>query len=180
MNLFVAILVGVLQAITAIAGSFVASKKFTYEQKRPFFWVFVGLAVVGLGLTIWQTFLSKRNNDDSARTAMGDADHPPFVALISLPGRHRFVVNNGSNYPCYGIRIRMYDDTDKDGPAPIVRDYVYSELAAHTALMDDQLWIPPDNRSQRHFMITISTRTGLVTEELILRQAGNDQWMRAS
>ena len=89
-------------------------------------------------------------------------------------------MTNGSNYPCYGIRIRMYDDTDKDSPAPIVRDYVYSELAAHTALMDDQLWVPPDNRVQRHFTIAISTRTGVVTEDLILRQAGNDQWMRAS
>src|SRR6266853_5709176 len=100
MNLFVAVLLGVVQAITAITGSFVASKKFTYKQKRPFFWVFIGLAAVGLGLTIWQAVLMKRSSEDTTRTAMGDADHPPFIALISLPSVHRFVVTNGSNYPC--------------------------------------------------------------------------------
>ena len=31
-----------------------------------------------------------------------------------------------------------------------------------------------------HFTGTLSTRTGIVTENLMLRKAGNDQWMRAS
>jgi hypothetical protein len=94
-----AILVGVVQAIAAITGSFVASKKFTYTQKWPFFWVFVGLAVVGLGLTIWQTFLTKRSNEDSL-ARQWDADHPPFVALISLPRRHRFLFVRGGCRGC--------------------------------------------------------------------------------
>jgi hypothetical protein len=180
MNFFVAIAIGLVQTVTAVVGSYVASKKFTYKQKRPFFWAFIALAAVGLGLTIWQAVLIKRTSEDATRNAMGDADHPPFIALISLPGTHRFVVTNESNYPCYGVRIRMFDDTAKDVPAQIVRDWNYSEMGAHQALMDDQLWIPPDDAPQRHFTATISSRTGIVTEELILRKAGNDQWMRAS
>ena len=156
---------------------YVASK-FTYKQA-----VLVGLrslAAVGLSLTIWQAVLMKRTSEDTTRASMGDADHPPFIALISLPGVHRFVVTNGSNYPCYGVRIRMFDDTAKDAPARIVRDWNYAEMGAHQALIDDQLWIPPDDTLQRHFTASISTRTGIVTEELMLRKAGNDQWMRAS
>lgn len=179
MSFFIVIAIGVVQTVTAIVGSYVASKKFTYRQKRPFFWVFVGLAAIGLSLTIWQAVLMKRTGEDATRTAMGDADHPPFIALISLPGVHRFVVTNGSNYPCYGVRIRMFDDTAKDAPARIVRDWNYAEMGAHQAFMDDQLWIPPDDTLQRHFTATISTRTGIVAEELMLRKT-RDQWMRAS
>lgn len=110
---------------------------------------------------------------------MGDAEHPPFVAAISLPRLTRFIVTNNSSYPSYGIRIRMYDDTVADTPASIVRDYVYPELPAHAALMDDEVWIPPDAAPQRHLTAVITTRTGVYYEELILRQAGNNQWMRA-
>lgn len=166
MSFFVAITIGVVQTVTAIVGSYVASKKFTYKQKRPFFWVFIGLAVVGLGMTVWQAVLTKRSSEDSARTAMGDPDHPPFIALISLPGVHRFIVTNGSNYPCYGVRIRMFDDTVNAAPARIVRNWNYEEIGAHQAFMDDQLWTPPDDTPQRHFTATISTRPGIVTEEL--------------
>jgi hypothetical protein len=164
MNLLIAVLIGIVQAVTAITGYYVASKKFTYKQKRPFFWVFTALAVTGVGLLIWQNIDAKRSSDESTRMAMGDPDHPPFVELISLPGVHRFVVRNGSNYPSFGIRIRLYDETVRDGPARIVRDWVYSELAAHAAFMDDQLWVPPDNAPQRRFSATIATRTGIVTK----------------
>jgi hypothetical protein len=74
----------------------------------------------------------------------------------------------------------MFDDTAKGAPPRIVRDWNYAEMGAHQAFMDDQLWIPLDDTLQRHFTATISTRTGIVTEELMLRKAGNDQWMRAS
>ena len=180
MSFFASIAIGVVQTVTAILGSYVASKKFTYKQKRPFLWVFIGLAGVGLGLTVWQATLTKRSTEESARSAMGDADHPPFIALISLPGIHHFVVTNGSSYPCYGVRIRMFDDTEKDGTAQIVRDWNYAEMGAHQAFMDDQPWAPPDGKLQRHFTATISTRTGIVTEELMLKKTENDQWMRAS
>jgi hypothetical protein len=173
---FFVVIATALSMITPCRG-YVASK-FTYKQA-----VLVGLrslAAVGLSLTIWQAVLMKRTSEDTTRASMGDADHPPFIALISLPGVHRFVVTNGSNYPCYGVRIRMFDDTAKDAPARIVRDWNYAEMGAHQALIDDQLWIPPDDTLQRHFTASISTRTGIVTEELMLRKAGNDQWMRAS
>jgi len=180
MSFLVAIAIGIVQTVTAIIGSYVSSKKFTYKEKRPFFGVFIGRAAAGLCLSIWQAVLIKRSGEDTTRTALGDSDHPPFVALISLPGVHRFVVTNGSNYPCYGVRIRMFDDTARDAPARIVRDWNYAELGAHQALMDDQLWTPPHDAPERHFTASISTRTGIVTEELILTKAGNNQWMRAS
>ncbi len=41
MSFFVAIAIGVVQTITAVVGSYVAAKKFTYKQKRPFFWIFI-------------------------------------------------------------------------------------------------------------------------------------------
>jgi hypothetical protein len=74
----------------------------------------------------------------------------------------------------------MFDDTTKDGTARIVRDWNYAEIGAHQAFMDDQPWIPLDGTLERHFTATISTRTGIVTEDLMLRKAENDQWMRAS
>ena len=49
-----------------------------------------------LGLTIWQAVLVTKSGEDATRKQMGDVDHPPFVALISMPGRPRFVVTNGS------------------------------------------------------------------------------------
>lgn len=122
MGFFVAITIGVFQTVTAILGTYVASRKFSYKQKKPFFWIFIRLAVVGLGLNASQAVLTKRSSEDSARTTMGDPGHPPFIALISLPGAHRFVVTNGSNYPCYGVRIRMFDDTVNDVPARSVRN----------------------------------------------------------
>src|ERR1017187_9522791 len=100
MNLLIAILIGLVQAITAIVGSYVASRKFTYKQKRPFFWVFGTLAVTGFGLLIWQSIVIKKGNEESRRTTLGDEDHPPFVAVISLPRLTRFVVTNNSDYPC--------------------------------------------------------------------------------
>lgn len=107
---------------------------------------------------------------------LGDAEHPPFLAVISLPGFTRFVTTNGSDYPAYGTKIQLYDDADKN----LLRSYDYPEIAAHLAFLDDKPWIPPDGVDQRHFTAYITTRTGLVTEELILRKAGNNQWMRAS
>jgi hypothetical protein len=166
--------------VTAVVRSYVASRKFTDKQKKPFFWALIALAVVGLGLTVWQAVLTKRSSEDSARTTMGDPDHPPFIALISLPGVHRFVVTNESNYPSYGVRIRMFDDAVNDAPARIVRNWDYEEIGARQAFMDDQLWTPPNETPQAHFTATISTRAGIVTEELMLRRSGNDQWMGVS
>ena len=168
-----------MQATIAVTGSYLWAKRLTYKQKPRYFHFLVILALVGLGLSIWQAVLIKQGGEEAARAALGDADHPPFIALISLPGVHRFVVTNGSDYPAYGIRIRMYDDTVPDAQR-IVRNWEYSEMAAHAAFMDDQLWFPPDNAPQRHFTATIATRTGIVTEELMLRPAGNNQWERAS
>jgi hypothetical protein len=73
----------------------------------------------------------------------------------------------------------MYDDTVANTPTRIVRDYVYPELPAHAGLMDDEAWIPPDATPQRHFTAFVTTRIGVYQEELVLRQAGNNQWMRA-
>jgi divalent metal cation (Fe/Co/Zn/Cd) transporter len=66
-SFFVAIAIGVVQTVTAIVGSYVASKKFTYKQKRPFLWVFIGLAAVGLGLTFWQAAFTKRSAEERTK-----------------------------------------------------------------------------------------------------------------
>jgi len=110
---------------------------------------------------------------------MGDSEHPPYVSVISLPHLTRFVVTNPSNHPAYGIRIRLVDDTSPISPGVVVHDFVYPELAAHTALMEDWSWIAPDTPERRHFTASIATRNGVATEEMILRHDENDQWARA-
>jgi hypothetical protein len=68
----------------------------------------------------------------------------------------------------------------KGRPWFIVRNYVYSEIPAHAGLVDDEAWAPPDATSERHFAVTISARSGVYSEDLVLRHDGNDQWARAA
>jgi hypothetical protein len=171
---------GAVQAIIAITASFVGSKKLTYKEKRPYFWFFAGAAVLGCGLTVWLAVLNARSSEEATRATTGDPDHPPFIAIISLPHFTRFVVTNNSDYPSYGIRIRVFDTTAKGSPGFLVRNYVYSEIPAHAGLVDDEGWYPPDASPQRHFTVAISARTGVYSEDLVLRHDNNDQWARAA
>ena len=110
---------------------------------------------------------------------MGDPEHPPYIAVISMPHLTRFIVTNASDHPAYGIRIRLVDDTSRTSPGLLVHDFIYSELAAHTALMEDWPWISPSNQERRHFTASIATRNGLAMEEMMLAHDENDQWARA-
>jgi hypothetical protein len=178
MDVIVPILVVIFQIATGFLAFWISAKDWQEQHKRRFRIGFVFLTAATIGLVVWQQVLSKRSSDDSTRNALGDADHPPSVAEISLPGFTRFIVSNGSNYPAYGIRIRLLDDTDPAKPFA-VRNYDYSEIPAHGALLDDAVWTPPDTTAERHFSAQITTRTGIYREEMILRHDDNNQWERA-
>jgi hypothetical protein len=150
-------------------------------KRWPLVCVFIALGAIGILASLWQVSDAKieaaRSGEESKRNALGDPDHPPFLAVISLPKLTRFVVTNGSDYPAYGTKIRAYDDTPGSARHPV--DWSYPEMGPHVAFMDDKPWIASDRLSKHHFMISIATRTGLVTEELFVRKAENNQWMQA-
>ena len=136
-----------LQAAVAVIAA-VMSRRSSKDKHRHLYFGFSVLAGIAmLGLTIAGAVNAKRGSDEAMHNSLGDPDHPPYVAVISLPHITRFLVTNTSNYPAYGIRIRLYDDTAPTGPPIIVHDFVYSDLASHTALMEDQPWYPPDKRN---------------------------------
>jgi hypothetical protein len=112
------------------------------------------------------------------KEAFGDAEHPPFADVISLPGNLRFIVTNESNYPAYGVIVSLRD-TSGDGFAAS-RTYEYQEIQAHSGRLDDRQWpsLPPAP-SERRFAAAIFSRSGTFSEEIILRRSGNNQWMRA-
>jgi hypothetical protein len=147
--------------------------------RRWFLAIFISLGVLGWSLMTWQSIAAKTSAEESVKDAMGDPEHPPYVAVISLPHLTRFVVTNASNHPAYGIRIRLVDDTSPTSPGILVHDFVYSELAAHTALMEGFPWTPPNAAECQHFTALIATRNGVVMEEMILMHDGNDQWAHA-
>jgi len=149
------------------------------KNRHGFLALFIVIGLLGWSLMAWQAIAAKTSREESMRNAMADPEHPPYVAVISLPHLTRFVVTNTSNHPAYGIRIRLVDDTSSTSSVILVHDFVYLELAAHTALMEDWPWIPPDTAGRRHFTASIATRNGIVTEEMILLHDENDQWARA-
>jgi hypothetical protein len=53
-------------------------------------------------------------------------------------------------------------------------------MTAHSALMDDSEWTPPEPVIPHRFLCQISTRTGIYSEDLILRPTDGGQWMRAT
>jgi hypothetical protein len=180
MDLLIPILLGFIQAALAVLGAFVSLNKIGNKKRVNFMWAFIGLAIIGVGLTIWQAFWARQSIQDSARNALGDEGKPPYVAVISFPNYNKFLITNNSNYPAYGIHIRLHDDNKNSKTKGIIaHEYKYPDIAAHTALVDDEVWCPPDNVAELHFWATISTRTGLATENLILRRTSNNQWMQA-
>lgn len=178
MDVAIAVLLGAVQAVVGFAGVAISLKNWADRARRRFLALFVGLSLLGVAMVTWQAVRAARGSDENKRTLLGDPEHPPFVAIISLPGYTRFVVTNPSDYPAYGIKIRLYDDTC--GAQKVVRNYDYPEMAAHVAFVDDEAWMPTDGAIERRFVASITTRTGLVSQEMLLRQTGTNQWMRAS
>jgi len=174
MDAVIAVLLAVLQAAFAVLGARVSLKPPGKRAGQRFMVLFLVLGVAGVALVGWQAVRARASSKENRLTVLGDSDHPPYVAVISLPGNTRFIVSNSSDYPAYGIRIRLRDET-----ARCVREWEYPELAAHTAFLDDNPWVPPDETAQRRFVADITTRTGLVREELLLRRDGDNQWTKA-
>jgi hypothetical protein len=179
MDLVIALFVALIQAILGFAGVLVSLKRWGDTAKLRFVIAFVALSLIGIGMVSWQAYRSVQGGEENKRLVLGDSEHPPFVSVMSLPGVTHFVVTNNSDYPAYGIRIRLVDD--RTGMSPVViRDWNYQELSAHTALLDDNPWIPQLGTVAYHFSAAITTRTGVVNEELILRKTDNNQWARAA
>jgi len=164
MDIAIAVLLGSLQAIWGLAGNAVSLGTWSRRARLRFAAFFSILSIAGIGVVAWQAVRASQSSEESKKTILGDAEHPPFLAVISLPGFARFVATNGSDYPAYGIRIQVYDDAAK----VVVRNYNYPEMAAHVAFVDDKPWMPPEGATKCHFTASITTRTGLVYEELIL------------
>jgi len=177
MDILIAVLLGLVTGVFGFAGAAVSLKQWSRPARVRFAILFGILTLIGFGLTIWQAVRAAQSGEENRKIQLGDAARPPFVSVISLPGYARFVTTNVSDFPVYGTHVQLYDDTHK---TVALRTYDYPEIAAHLAIVDDKPWIPEDDASEHHFTVTITTRTGLVSEELILRRAGNNQWMRAS
>jgi hypothetical protein len=155
----------------------VSLKKWGQRTRDNFAIVLAILSFAGVPLIAWQAVRSVQSSDESRKTLLGDPERPPFVSVISLPGNTRFVTTNSSDFPAYGTKIQLHDDTHR---ATAIRTYNYPEIAAYVAILDDTPWTPEDDASEHRFAAEITTRTGLLSEELILRRTGNNQWMRAS
>ncbi|MCE5309693.1 MAG: hypothetical protein LLG20_18825 [Acidobacteriales bacterium] len=153
-------------------------KDWTDKARSRFLVLFIALSVVGIAIVALQAVRAAQSSEDTKRNLLGDPEHPPFVAVISLPGFTRFVVTNPSGYPAYGVKVQLYDEAC--GNQKPIRSYEYNDMASHAAVIDDQPWTPTNSAPQQRFTASISTRAGLVRQEMILRRSGNNQWMRAS
>jgi len=176
MDIFLAAMIGLVQSVNGIAWVWVfLNKKWGQSARNRFAIILAILSFAALPVIIWQAVLAHRGGEENRKALLGDQERPPFVSVISLPGNTRFVTTNASDYPAYGIHIELYDDASKSTP---LRAFDYPEMAAHLAFLDNKSWSPVGD-DEHHFTAEISTRTGLVSEELVLRYAGNNQWMKA-
>lgn len=138
----------------------------------------IALGISGAVFTGVQTYRAAKSGESQTGNILGDAQHPPFVAIISLPGFTRFAIINPSDYPAYINSIQLRDNSAGGGIE--ARDYPRQELPAHGGVTDERPWAPYlSGTTQRFFVATISTRAGLFTEEMMLRKDNNNQWMRA-
>jgi|ERR1017187_3768329 hypothetical protein len=177
MDILIAALLGLIQTVFGFAGNAVALKQgWSYRARIRFAILFAVLSSAGLALVIWQAIRASQSNEENRKTLLGDPERPPFVSIFSLPGDTRFITVNPSDYPAYGAHIQLHDEMHR---TTSLYAYGPSDLAAHLASKDEKQWKPEDDASEHRFTAEITTRTGLVFEELILRKAGNDQWMRA-
>jgi hypothetical protein len=179
MDLFLRITLGFIGFISSVAGLLMARKQRSNVARGRFFRLFVALAGLTLIITTWQSVDSyqtgQKAKEEAKKIQLGDAEHPPHIAIISLPNKTFFVRTNASEYPAYSVQMHLYSETDQTHP---MRSYGPEEMAAHIAITDNDPWIINDNLEHR-FRAEIVSRTGIAREELILRPAGNNQWMMA-
>jgi hypothetical protein len=172
------VLGGVMLIMTILGGIISAHAPQKQWQRWLYAASFIALGIVGMVFVVRVSNESVATSKEATLNTLGDAEHPPWVAVISMPRETRFIVTNNSDYPAYISGIDLIDDTAGDAPKQ-VRKYGYQELSAQTARMDDGPWTPPADNRQRHFTAVIDTRAGLFNEEMMLALAGNNQWARA-
>jgi hypothetical protein len=175
MDIAIAVVLGLIQALFGFAGASVSLKEWSKLTRVRIAILGGFLSAFGLVLVVWQAVRAAQSSEENRKNLLGDAERPPFVSVISLPGSTRFVTTNSSDYPAYGTTIQLFE---AKGSAPI-RTFSYPEMAAHVAFLDDRTWAPENDAPEHRFTAQITTRTGLDYEELILRHTENNQWMRA-
>jgi hypothetical protein len=176
-DILIAVGLCVLAALLGFLGVYVTLHTQTEaKQIRRFKWGFVGAALFMCCLVALQVVRTYKSGEAQTKGTLGDPEHPPFVAVISLPNFTRFVTTNSSDYPVYITAIQLLDvDSCGDG----TRNYGFSELSPHSAIMDERPWHPASNAGSCRFTAIIFTRNGTFTEEMMLRRTDNNQWMRA-
>lgn len=174
MDVLVAGMLGLISALNGCAW-LISPEKWSEKGRRRFKIMFASLSFVGVGLVIWQATLAHQGGEENKKLQLGDVAHPPHVAIISLPNKTFFVRANSSDYPAYSVQIHLYDEQNQTHP---MRSYGPEEMAARAALVDNIPWGINDNLEHR-FIVEIVSRTGIAHEELVLRPAGNNQWMMA-
>jgi hypothetical protein len=178
-DLLLPITLGLIGLISNVAGLLMTRKQWSDVARGRFFYLFLALTGLTFIFTTCQSVASRQSGreakEEAKKTQLGDAEHPPHIAIISLPHKTFFVRMNASEYPAYSVQMHLYSQNDQTHP---MRSYGPEEMAAHTAIMDNDPWIINDNLEHR-FSAEIVSRTGIANEELILRPAGNNQWMMA-
>ncbi len=178
MDILIAVLLGATQVASGLLGTAISMKEYTGGRRYRVMALFGLLSLLGLVLIGWQAVRASEGNEAVKRTMLGDAERPPFIAVLSMPGHTRFVVTNPSDYPAFSVRVKLYDEACRNG-GPI-RSYEYAELRAHGAVIDPKPWVPIGNAPEQRFTASIETRAGLARQEMILRKVESNQWMRAS
>src|SRR5271163_4004250 len=109
MDILVGVLLAAQQATFGVLGVVVSLN----HRRIRYAFFFGALALIGIGLTVWQAVLAHQSGEAATKSLLGDAERPPFVSVISLPGNTRFVTTNSSDYPAYGTHIQLDDDTNR-------------------------------------------------------------------
>jgi hypothetical protein len=174
MDVLVAAILGLINALNGCAW-LISPEKWSERGRRRFKVMFALFSFAGVALVVWQAVLAHESGEETRKLQLGDAGHPPYIAIISLPNRTFFVRTNASDYPAYSVQIHLYSENDQTHS---MRSYGPEEMAAHTAIMGNDPWTTNDNLEHR-FTAEVVTRTGISREELVLRPAGNNQWMMA-
>jgi hypothetical protein len=147
-------------------------------QKWLYAITFIAFGVIAM-FFVWRlSDESVASSRDALRNLLGDSEHPPWIGVISWPGLTRFVTTNNSDYPTYISGMELREDTDGIAGGE-TRSYGQLELPAHTARTDERAWVAIGEGTHHHFVATITTRSGLFREEMMLDRAGNNQWARA-
>lgn len=174
MDFWLTSFIGFTQFVLGIMGVYVALRPPRPKTHKYWIVAFVVIGLMGLGATGWLARRASESGEGQTKNILGDSEHPPFVAILSLPKVTRFVVVNPSDYPAYIAKIELHDETGK-----IIRTYGPYELAAHTANLDNIVWLPSSDSAQQYFTAEIGTRNGLYAEEMMVKKDSNNQWARA-